>query len=316
MAAFMTQSKIQNPQSKIEVWLLATRPKTLWAAFAPVLVGVAMAVADGVAHPLSAALALLGALLIQIGTNFYNDYADFEKGADTSERKGPLRVTQAGLVAPETMKQATVLVFALAVAAGGYLMWRGGWPIILIGVLSILFGVLYTAGKYSLAYLGIADLFVLIFFGPVAVAGTYFVQALQVSWPVIVAGFGPGLLAVAILLVNNIRDIDEDRQAGKRTLIVRFGRGFGLGLYGFCLGAALLLPVALYMKTGTHLWGMGVLLLMPLALITFIKVRKTHGVALNPLLGATARMLLLYSILISIGWNLRAEAVAPQMGFF
>ncbi len=281
----------------------AARPKTLWAAFSPVLVGVAMAAGDHAAHPLSAVLAMIGAVLIQVGTNFYNDYADFEKGADTSERKGPLRVTLAGLVRPEAMKRATFVTFALAVAAGGYLMWRGGWPIVIIGVSAILFGLLYTAGRYSLSYLGIADLFVLIFFGPVAVGGTYYVQALTLPPEVLVAGIAPGLLSVAILLVNNIRDVDEDRAAGKRTLVVRLGRSFGVGLYACCVGTALFVPVALYLWDGSHPWAMATVALLPLAVASVRKLRAVRDPrALNPLLGETARLLLLYSLVFSVGW--------------
>lgn len=295
---------LQAP-SAIRTWLTATRPKTLWAAVAPVLVGVAMAVEAGVAHAGAAVLAMLGAVLIQIGTNFYNDYADFEKGADTADRKGPLRVVQAGLVTPAAMKRATVLVFALAVAAGGYLMWRGGWPIVLIGVLSILFGVWYTAGRYSLAYLGIADLFVLLFFGPVAVGGTYYVQALAVPPLVLVAGLAPGLLAVAILLVNNIRDVDEDRVAGKRTLIVRLGRPAGLRLYIGCVLAAALVPVLLVALPGGRWGGLLALGIVPLAVPVVRKLQRvTDPLAYNPLLGATARLLLVYSVLFSAGWLL------------
>jgi len=279
-------------------------PEDVVAAFLPVLVGVAMAVGDHAAHPLSAVLAMIGAVLIQIGTNFYNDYADFEKGADTSERKGPLRVTLAGLVRPETMKRATFVTFALAVAAGGYLMWRGGWPIVIIGVSSILFGLLYTAGRYSLSYLGIADLFVLIFFGPVAVGGTYYVQALRLPPEVLVAGIAPGLLSVAILLVNNIRDRDEDRAAGKRTLVVRLGRSFGVGLYACCVCTALLVPVALYLWDGSHPWAMATVALLPLAIASVRKLKAVRDPrALNPLLGGPARLLLLYSLVFSVGWN-------------
>ncbi|MFB3133801.1 MAG: 1,4-dihydroxy-2-naphthoate octaprenyltransferase, partial [Rhodothermales bacterium] len=168
-------------KSPLAIWTAAARPKTLGAAVAPVLVGTAMAWEAGGFHAPAALCALLGALLIQIGTNFSNDYADFLKGADTGVRKGPLRVTQAGLVAPATMKRATVLVFALAFVVGLYLIWRGGWPILVIGVLSILSGVFYTVGRYSLADLGLADVFVLVFFGPVAVGGTYYVQALEIN---------------------------------------------------------------------------------------------------------------------------------------
>lgn len=293
------------PSSPLQIWTAAARPKTLWAAAAPVLVGTAMAVEAGGFHALAALCALLGALLIQVGTNFSNDYADYLKGADTEARKGPLRVTQAGLVTPEAMRWATAVVFGLAVAAGGYLIWRGGWPVLLIGVLSILSGILYTVGRYSLAYLGLADLFVLVFFGPVAVGGTYYVQALDLDPVVLVMGLGPGLLSVAILLVNNIRDIDEDRQADKKTLVVRLGRSFGVALYALCVGVAAMLPVGVYGWTGTHPWAMAAAAILPLAVPAIRTLRASRDpAALNPLLGATSRMLLLYSVLFAIGWNL------------
>ena len=299
----MNKSKIQNPQSKIEIWTAAARPKTLGAAVAPVLMGTAMAWEAGGFHAPAALCALLGALLIQIGTNFSNDYADFLKGADTGVRKGPLRVTQAGLVAPATMKRATVLVFALAFAVGSYLIWRGGWPILLIGVLSILSGVLYTVGRYSLAYLGLADLFVLVFFGPVAVGGTYYVQALEINAVVLLVGLAPGLLATAILLVNNIRDVEEDRQAGKKTLVVRLGKPFGIGLYGFCVVVAGLIPLWLFLVTGQHAWAIAVMLVVLFALPIFHDLlTEPDPMALNPLLGATGRLLLIYSVLFSVGW--------------
>ncbi len=289
--------------SFLKVWTAAARPKTLGAALAPVLVGTAMAYAAGGFHAPAALCALLGAVLIQIGTNFSNDYADFLKGADTGARKGPLRVTQAGLVAPETMKRATILVFTLAVVAGVYLIWRGGWPILVVGTLAIFSGVLYTVGRYSLAYLGLADLFVLVFFGPVAVGGTYYVQALEIDAVVLLAGLAPGLLSTAILLVNNIRDVHEDRQAGKKTLVVRLGKPFGVGLYAFCVVAAVLIPVALFLATGRHPWAMAVLLVALPALPILRKLRtEPDPAALNPLLGATGRLLLLYSVVFSIGW--------------
>ncbi|MDX1741071.1 MAG: 1,4-dihydroxy-2-naphthoate octaprenyltransferase, partial [Rhodothermales bacterium] len=172
-------------------WLIASRPKTLFAAAAPVLIGTAMAIEAGQFHAVSAVLCLLGALLIQVGTNFHNDVADFEKGVDSADRKGPVRATAAGLATVYEMKRATVVVFAMAVIAGAYLMWRGGLPIVIIGVLSIVFGVLYTASKYSLSSLGVADFFVFIFFGPVAVGGTYYVQSLTLTPDVILAGVAP-----------------------------------------------------------------------------------------------------------------------------
>lgn len=287
------------------LWILAARPKTLWAAVAPVVLGTAMAIEAGSPHLPSALAALVAAVLIQIGTNLSNDYHDFVKGADTARRKGPVRVTQAGLVEPDAVRRAALLTFSLAFLAGIYLIWRGGWVILLIGILSIMFGILYTAGRYSLAYLGLADLFVFVFFGPVAVAGTYFVQALDVDPNTIIAGSGAGFLAMAILLVNNVRDVDEDRAAGKRTLVVRAGRQFGVALYNACfLGAGIAAIVVAALSPG-HWWALVALIVIPVGVMNTRKLRtSTDPAVLNPLLGVTARMLLLYCLLFGIGWNL------------
>lgn len=291
--------------SPLKIWLTAIRPKTLWAAFAPVLIGGAMAVDAGVFHAGAALLALIGAVCIQIGTNFYNDFADYEKGADTDDRKGPTRVTQAGWVSPQTMKYATFLVFGLAVLAGVYLMWRGGLPIVIIGVLSIISGVMYTAGKYSLAYIGLGDIFVLIFFGPVAVGGTYYVQALDINSTVLIAGLAPGLLAVAILLVNNIRDREEDRLAGKKTIVVRFGHSFGLICYAFSILSAALIPLALYLMNGANVWSLCAMVILIPGWMNLKKIIHTPpSPQLNPILGATARLLLVYSVVFAICWNI------------
>ena len=291
--------------SPFKIWLTAIRPKTLWAAFAPVLIGGAMAVEAGVFHFVSALLALIGAVCIQIATNFYNDFADFEKGADTDDRKGPTRVTQSGWVSPQSMRVATFLVFGLAVLSGIYLMFRGGVPIIIIGILSIVSGVMYTAGKYSLAYVGLGDLFVLIFFGPVAVGGTYYVQALGINLTVLVAGIAPGLLAVAILLVNNIRDREEDRLAGKKTIVVRYGHTFGISCYAFSIFGAALIPLLLFLMSGTHVWALLAMLILFPGWINLSKLIKTPpSPKLNPILGATARLLLIYSVIFAICWNL------------
>ncbi len=294
-----------QPLSGAKIWLLAARPKTLWAAVAPVLMGTAMAIADGGFHLPSAFFALLGAILIQIGTNFTNDYSDFLKGADTSARKGPLRATQAGLVTPESMKRATVVVFAMAVISGVYLIWRGGWPVLAIGVVSIICGVLYTAGRYSLAYLGLGDLFVLIFFGPVAVGGTYYVQTLTIAPVVLLVGVGAGLLSVTILLANNIRDVDEDRAANKRTLVVRFGRKFGVALYAFCLAGAATIAIGVSLLGPYSSWA-ALAGLVPLIGVPSVRAlaTSTEARALNPILGSTARVLLLYSLVFSVGWVL------------
>lgn len=292
-------------------WLLAARPKTLPAAAAPVLVGTAMAIAAGAFHALAAACALLSALLIQVGTNYANDYQDFLKGADTERRKGPLRVTQAGLASPSAVKRATIIAFALAFAAGLYLVYRGGWPILAIGLLSILFGAIYTGGKYSLAYLGIADLFVLVFFGPVAVVGTFYVQAVGTDMALlflpqaIVAGLGPGFLATAILLANNIRDVEEDAVAGKRTLVVRLGRAAGIWLYVGCFVMAAAVPAVLWAWTGAHAWTLLAAAVLPLGYYNAGVLRRSvEYEMIGPVLGKTAAALLTYSVLFSVGWLL------------
>ena len=286
----------------MNVWLLAARPKTLPAAVSPVLVGTAMAWTDGGFHLLSAIAAALGALLIQIGTNYANDYFDHAKGTDTEERLGPLRVTQAGLVTPGQMKAATAIVFGLAFLVGVYLVYRAGWPVVGIGVTSILFGILYTGGPYPLGYNGLGDIFVLIFFGPVAVGGTYYVQSLAITWPVIVAGVGPGLLSVAILVVNNLRDLDNDKAGGKRTLAVRFGRRFTIAQYLTCLVGATLVPVVLTVWLSSYYWSLvAVLMLLP-AIPALRSVVRDRGAVLNDTLAATGRLLLIYSVLFSVGW--------------
>ena len=292
------------PVSRFQTWVLAARPRTLPAAAAPVLLGTVLAASDGWAHVPAAACALAGALLIQIGTNYVNDAADFERGADTAARRGPTRAVAAGLVSARAMKVAAGVAFALAFAAGVYLILRGGWPILVVGLASIAAGIAYTVGRYALAYVGLADLFVLVFFGPVAVAGTYYVQALTLPAYVIVAGLGPGLLATAILLANNVRDVEEDRAAGKRTLVVRRGRGFGVSLYGACMLGAALAPVVLLWAVEGHY---GVLLASFLAAVVGgrlgrILERTSDHAVLNRLLGHTGLLLLAYSVVFGIGW--------------
>ncbi|NIM15061.1 MAG: 1,4-dihydroxy-2-naphthoate polyprenyltransferase [Candidatus Aminicenantes bacterium] len=287
----------------LKTWLLASRPKTLPAAVAPVIMGAAMAYGDGVHHFPSAIVALVCALLIQVNTNFVNDYADFKKGTDDPERIGPLRVTQAGLVTPQQMKRAIWLTVIITALLGLYLVYRGGWPIAVIGALSILSGILYTEGPYPLGYLGLGDVFVLIFFGPVAVGGTYYVQALTVNWVVILAGFAPGLLSVAILTVNNMRDIEGDKKTGKKTLAVRFGRGFAMKEYFYSVLAACLIPVVIYLVTDKYkLASLGGLTLFFTPGVLGVIFSKTDGPSLNKALAVTGRLLLIYGVLFSIGW--------------
>ncbi len=292
--------------STLKTWILAARPKTLAAGMAPVIMGGAMARVDHAFHAPALLCALLGALLIQVGTNFANDYFDFVKGTDTEERVGPLRATQAGLVSPRTMLAATVIVFALALLPGGYLIHRGGMPILIIGLVSIACGVLYTGGPFPLGYLGLGDLFVLVFFGPVAVAGTYYVQARMVTQDAVIAGIAAGLWSTAILTVNNLRDMEGDRRSGKRTLAVRFGRTFARVEYLACvLLAGIAIPLYLGLYPGTHPGALLAALSVPAAIPALRAVfSSTDGEQLNNTLAATGKLLLLYAVLFSAGWLL------------
>ena len=288
------------------VWLDAARPRTLPAAASPVIMGAAIASADGVFHAGAAVAALLGALLIQIGANYANDYFDYVKGADTSARLGPVRATQAGLVAPGQMKWATGLVLLAAILPGAYLVYRGGWPILVVGVLSILFAVLYTGGPLPLGYIGVADLFVLIFFGPVAVAGAYYVQALSISPAPLIAGLAPGLLSMAILTVNNLRDMAQDREAGKKTLAVRFGPVFSRYEYAVSVIFAItVIPILACLSKGGH-WGAlaALVMLAPAVRRIGIVFTATDGPTLNACLAGTGKLLLGFSIIFSLGWIL------------
>ena len=206
-----------------KAWVTASRPRTLTAAAAPVVLGTGLAIGrDGFRFG-PALAALLGALLIQIGTNLANDYYDHLRGGDTEDRVGPIRVSQAGIIPPEMVRNGAFLVLGLALLLGSYLVWVGGAPVVLIGVTSLVCAVAYTGGPFPLAYHGLGDLFVFVFFGLVAVGGTYWVQVLDFGPEVLLAGVGIGALATAILVVNNLRDIETDARAGKRTLAVRIG---------------------------------------------------------------------------------------------
>jgi 1,4-dihydroxy-2-naphthoate octaprenyltransferase len=286
-------------------WILAIRPKTLPAAIAPVAIGTAMAFGDGLFHAMSALMALSAALFIQIGTNLANDYFDFKKGADTADRQGPLRVTQAGLIKPDVVLKAAIIFFVLAGLSSIYLIHRAGMCILIITIASITSGIFYTAGPKPLGYLGLGDLFVLVFFGPVAVGGTYYTQGLEINWAVIAAGLGPGFLSMAVLAINNLRDIDTDRKAGKLTLAVRFGRSFAMSEYLFCIIAAALTPFAVVLITDDH-QGIAAASLIGFCAIPCVKAAFTliDGAGLNKVLGQTGRLLLIYSALFSIGWVL------------
>ena len=254
-------------------------------------------------HLFSALAALLGALLIQIGTNLSNDYFDFVKGADTEERLGPARATQAGWIRPEIILRSSLLVFAAAVIIGIFLVLRGGWPIVLIGIASVICGILYTGGPYPLAYLGLGEVFVVIFFGPVATLGTYYVQALEFSKEVFIAGLAPGLISTALIAVNNLRDIPTDIKARKRTLAVRFGYRFARIEYTLCILGGLFIPLFLVVMLKDHWFS----LIASFAVIpAFFPVRDVvsgiSGEMLNDTLAKTGKVLLIFSILFSAGW--------------
>ena len=282
----------------LQDWILASRLRTLPAAIAPVLLGWSICENK---HALAALAALCGAILIQIATNFANDYFDFINGADTEDRIGPTRATQAGLIKPHQMKWAFIITFALTLPIIAYLTVRGGMPVIWIGVTSIASGILYTGGPKPLGYMGLGDIFVFVFFGPIAVAGTDYVQSLTWSTNGLLLGAACGLLSTAILVVNNLRDRETDAVVGKNTLAVRFGETFARVEYTLCF----LLTLGIIVYFGLQRSWTFIALL---ALIPSIPLQRSmwteSGRALDPNLGKTAKILILFSILFSIGWNI------------
>jgi len=300
----MTDPHAKATPGILSIWWQAIRPRTLAAGAAPVLVGAALAVADGAFHLWACLFALAGALALQIATNIHNDYEDFVRGADGPDRLGPKRATAEGWIAPTTVRRAAIGVFAAALVIGVYLVARGGWPILALGLASIAAGYSYTGGPKPLAYVGLGDLFVLIFFGFAAVVGTYYVQSLTTCASAWWLGLGVGLLSTAILAVNNLRDHQSDAAAGKRTLVVRFGERAGRLEYSLCLGVAYLalVPAALSGHPGVLLG----LLSMPIARRVHATVMEREGAALAPCLAATAKLLALYGLLISAGLGVEA----------
>lgn len=283
------------------VWFQAVRPRTLPAAVAPVLVGTALAGHDGRADFGAAGLCLLFALLIQIGTNLANDYYDFIKGADTAARVGPRRAVAAGLVRPEVMKRVMIAVFILAFGAGlGLIAWGGPW-LIVIGVASIACGVAYTGGPFPLGYNGLGDVFVFLFFGLVAVGATYFVQTGELTKDAIMAAVPIGLLAANILVVNNYRDVETDAAAGKKTLVVRLGRGAARAQFLGSLVVALAMPPLFWVR-GFSAWVLLPLLLIPVAWRQVRRLKESKSPAeLIALLGDTGKLLAAYAALLAVG---------------
>ena len=282
-------------------WLLAARPKTLVAALVPVLVGAAYASRFGPMEWGIFACILLSAIFIQIGTNLSNDYGDHQRGADTGARVGPVRVTQSGLIKPSHVRIGFIVAYGIAIVFGIPLILRGGWPILVIGVLSILAGWAYTNGPYPLGYNGLGELFVLIFFGIVAVAGTSYVLVREWTGESFVIGLAPGLHASAILVANNVRDIDTDRAAGKRTLAAAFGRAFGRWEFGLFVLLPFLIPAALYYHGYDHRILLPFLALpltiRPLGLV----LSRSDPVSLIRALVATATLQLAFGLLFVIG---------------
>ena len=286
---------------RVRPWLLASRPATLAAAVVPVAVGTACALGVGRWEPGAILGALVGAVFIQIGTNFANDLFDFEKGADAGERLGPTRAVQAGLLTVAEARAGMTVAFCAATLAGGYLTFIAGWPVVAIGVASIASGIAYTGGPYPLGYHGLGDLFVLIFFGFVAVCGTAFVEVGQVPPLAWAASVPVGALATAILVVNNIRDRELDAKAGKRTLVVRLGRRAAVAEYAALILSAQLAPVILVLSGRASGWLLATLLTAPLGGRLLWILARRDGRALNPILGATALLLLLHGSLLAVG---------------
>ena len=285
----------------LRIWLMAARPRTLPAAIAPVLVGTALAGAEGEFRPLAFCAALIGSVFIQIGTNLSNDYSDARRGADTEERLGPVRVTAGGLVPPRKVLVATWLAFGIAVAVGAYLIALVGWELLAIGAASILAGVLYTGGPRPYGYEGLGEVFVFTFFGLVAVAGSYYVQTEELTTLAVAVAVPVGLLSAAILMVNNIRDIDTDRRAGKRTLAVRLGRPRAIALFGATLLLTFAWVVGLAIAEDEP-WLVLPILAAPLAPpLRRTVAGRTDGPALNAALARTGMLLAAFSLLLSAG---------------
>jgi 1,4-dihydroxy-2-naphthoate octaprenyltransferase len=286
----------------VKIWLMAARVRTLPAAIAPVLVGTALAGYAGVFHPLRFIAALIGAIFIQVGTNLSNDYSDARRGADTDDRLGPVRVTAGGLVPPRRVLVATYVSFGVAVLAGAYLIAVAGWELLLVGAASILAGVLYTGGPRPYGYEGLGELFVFLFFGIVAVAGSYFVQVKHLEWEAFALAFPVGLIAAGILVVNNVRDIDTDRRAGKRTLAVRLGRARTRTLFSLIVYLSYLLAPVTWLFGPLTAWLLLPWLTLPLAATVVRTVRNnTDGPSLNETLARTGMLQLAFCMLLAAG---------------
>jgi 1,4-dihydroxy-2-naphthoate octaprenyltransferase len=286
----------------MRIWVMAARVRTLPASVAPVLVGTSLALGAGHFHALAFVAALLGAVFIQVGTNLSNDYSDARRGADTEDRLGPVRVTAGGLVPPKQVLVATYATFGLAVGCGAYLVAVAGPGLLAVGAASILAGVLYTGGPRPYGYEGLGELFVFLFFGIVAVVGSYFVQVQELPWEAFACAVPVGLLASAILVVNNLRDIDTDGRAGKRTLAVRLGVRRTRVLYAAMLAGAFASAPLCWAFGSMTAWLLLSWAAIPLALAVARTVRtRTDGPALNRALARTGALQLIFCLLFAAG---------------
>ncbi|HCX01253.1 1,4-dihydroxy-2-naphthoate prenyltransferase [Smithella sp. F21] len=287
---------------QFRLWALAIRPKTLPAVVSPVIVGTAMTIVDQSFKPAIALAALAGALLLQIGANLANDYFDCIRGVDGVDRLGPIRVTQSGLISAERVKAGMIVTFIFATIVGLYLIFVGGWPILLIGVVSILSALAYSGGPYPLASHGFGDIFVFVFFGPVAVCGTYYVQTLHLTVLVVLLSIPVGLLVTAILVVNNLRDIDTDGKADKYTLAVIIGKRGTRIEYAFSLITAYIVLFILWITGMISGWGFLLpMFSLPVAICMIRIIQRSEGILLNQALARTAGLSLVFSLLLSIG---------------
>lgn len=286
--------------STFRIWYLAARPWTLPASLAPIIVGSAVAWHEGGFHLLTALLALLTALLLQIAANFANDALDFKKGTDTEGRVGPTRITSAGYVSYEGVMRATFIALGLAVLSGLYLVYRGGWPFLLLGVFALVAAVAYTGGPFPISYLGLGEIFVFIFFGLIAVTGTAYLQTGDVTALSLWASLIPGALIVGILIVNNYRDLEGDRIAHKRTVAVRIGPVNTRREYALMLVITAITPLAFWAVGWLDAWALVTVLAWPLLWGLWRQITTLTGPALNKTLGMTGRVAVVASVLFTI----------------
>ena len=295
----MTPSKTPD----IKLWIQAARPWTLGVAISPILMGTVIAHTESGIQWLAALAALFGGIFIQVGTNLANDFFDFKKGADTESRVGPQRVTQSGLIAPETVRNGFIASFGIAFILGIYLVYLGGWPIVTIGLLALFLGVIYTGGPFPLAYYGLAELPAFLFFGPIACATTTYLQTGTWSTAALIAGSSAGFFSVALLSINNLRDYKEDRKVGKRTLIALFGRRFGVIEYGFSILTATLLPLVLWFVSPQHSM-VGITAISSLMALHALRIAVNYKASaeLYAVLKMTSKLQIIFTVIFMIAW--------------